>query len=149
MPWCGQYLSQLLVTSGQEKGFDPDTGPSLVSRVALIWKDEFSEITGDSLPQDEELLESGGGMNFKSGKPRTARQQETFNCGGEFWCAWQDLNLHGLRHYHLKVACLPIPPQAHDNCPIQCSLPLRSASAFSPFPCRRCRRLHRQKLCLN
>ncbi|MFM1770261.1 MAG: hypothetical protein RJA22_2790 [Verrucomicrobiota bacterium] len=30
----------------------------------------------------------------------------------ERWCAWQDLNLHGFRHYHLKVACLPIPPHA-------------------------------------
>lgn len=30
----------------------------------------------------------------------------------EDWCAWQDLNLHALRHYHLKVACLPIPPHA-------------------------------------
>ncbi len=28
------------------------------------------------------------------------------------WCARQDLNLHALRHYHLKVACLPIPPRA-------------------------------------
>jgi hypothetical protein len=32
---------------------------------------------------------------------------------GEIWCAWQDLNLHALRHYHLKVARLPIPPHAH------------------------------------
>ena len=29
------------------------------------------------------------------------------------WCARQDLNLHALRHYHLKVARLPIPPRAH------------------------------------
>ena len=28
------------------------------------------------------------------------------------WCARQDLNLHALRHYHLKVARLPIPPRA-------------------------------------
>lgn len=28
------------------------------------------------------------------------------------WCAWQDLNLHELPHYHLKVARLPIPPHA-------------------------------------
>jgi hypothetical protein len=25
------------------------------------------------------------------------------------------LNLHGLPHYHLKVACLPIPPYAQDK----------------------------------
>lgn len=35
----------------------------------------------------------------------------------EFWCAWQDLNLHALRHYHLKVARLPIPPHAQRKCP--------------------------------
>ena len=32
--------------------------------------------------------------------------------GGQDWCARQDLNLHALRHYHLKVARLPIPPRA-------------------------------------
>ena len=31
----------------------------------------------------------------------------------QIWCARQDLNLHALRHYHLKVARLPIPPRAH------------------------------------
>ena len=31
------------------------------------------------------------------------------------WCAWQDLNLHGLLHYHLKVARLPIPPHAQSG----------------------------------
>lgn len=30
----------------------------------------------------------------------------------EIGCARQDLNLHAFRHYHLKVACLPIPPRA-------------------------------------
>ena len=29
------------------------------------------------------------------------------------WCAREDLNLHELPHYHLKVARLPIPPLAH------------------------------------
>ncbi len=28
------------------------------------------------------------------------------------WCAREDLNLHPLRDYHLKVARLPIPPLA-------------------------------------
>ncbi len=31
------------------------------------------------------------------------------------WCARQDLNLHALRHYHLKVARLPIPPRARNQ----------------------------------
>ena len=31
------------------------------------------------------------------------------------WCARQDLNLHALRHYHLKVARLPISPRAQRN----------------------------------
>ncbi len=26
------------------------------------------------------------------------------------WCPEPDLNRHGLRHYPLKIACLPIPP---------------------------------------
>src|ERR1039458_9412298 len=30
----------------------------------------------------------------------------------EFWCAGQDLNLHGFRHTPLKRTCLPIPPPA-------------------------------------
>lgn len=34
---------------------------------------------------------------------------------GEKWCAWQDLNLHGFLHYHLKVARLPIPPHAQSG----------------------------------
>lgn len=29
------------------------------------------------------------------------------------WCRWPDLNRHGLRHYPLKIACLPIPPHRH------------------------------------
>ena len=32
------------------------------------------------------------------------------------WCAREDLNLHGLPHYHLKVARLPIPPLAREPC---------------------------------
>jgi hypothetical protein len=34
------------------------------------------------------------------------------------WCGREDLNLHGLPHYHLKVARLPIPPR-----PQGCSIP--------------------------
>ena len=30
-----------------------------------------------------------------------------------FWCEREDLNLHGLPHYHLKVARLPISPRPH------------------------------------
>ena len=26
------------------------------------------------------------------------------------WCGWSDSNRHGLRHYPLKIACLPVPP---------------------------------------
>ncbi len=29
------------------------------------------------------------------------------------WCPRPDLNRHGLRHYPLKIACLPIPPLGH------------------------------------
>ena len=39
------------------------------------------------------------------------------------WCARQDLNLHALRHYHLKVARLPIPPRARS---------LQNKSIFAP-----------------
>lgn len=28
----------------------------------------------------------------------------------EAWCGRGDLNPHARKHYHLKVACLPIPP---------------------------------------
>ena len=31
----------------------------------------------------------------------------------EDWCAIGDLNSYTLRHWHLKPACLPIPPTAH------------------------------------
>ncbi len=41
---------------------------------------------------------------------KKALPQQGFN--GKVWCARQDLNLHALRHYHLKVARLPIPPRA-------------------------------------
>lgn len=30
------------------------------------------------------------------------------------WCAERDLNPHALRHYPLKIACLPIPPPAQE-----------------------------------
>ena len=36
---------------------------------------------------------------------------EKFEEGGDS----TDLNLHTFRHYHLKVACLPIPPYARDQ----------------------------------
>ena len=29
------------------------------------------------------------------------------------WCPERDLNPHDLRHYPLKIACLPIPPPGH------------------------------------
>ena len=29
------------------------------------------------------------------------------------WCGRRDLNPHGLPHYHLKVACMPISPRPH------------------------------------
>ena len=28
------------------------------------------------------------------------------------WCAREDSNLHGFRHQHLKLACMPISPRA-------------------------------------
>ena len=30
---------------------------------------------------------------------------------GSYWCGREDLNLHPLQDYHLKVALLPIPPR--------------------------------------
>jgi hypothetical protein len=33
--------------------------------------------------------------------------------GVYLWCGREDLNLHELPHYHLKVARLPIPPRPH------------------------------------
>ncbi len=42
------------------------------------------------------------------------KHSENFCFSQQSWCAWQDLNLHTFRHYHLKVACLPIPPHARD-----------------------------------
>ena len=41
--------------------------------------------------------------------------REESEAGEEKWCAEQDLNLHTFRHYHLKVACLPIPPYAQPS----------------------------------
>ncbi len=29
------------------------------------------------------------------------------------WCDRRDLNSYTLRHYPLKIACLPIPPRSH------------------------------------
>src|SRR5690606_8213405 len=47
----------------------------------------------------------------------------------EVWCARQDLNLHGLLHYHLKVARLPIPPRAQ-RIDILCAARGEQASRF-------------------
>ncbi len=46
-----------------------------------------------------------------------AQGSEVFNDADEPFlneCARQDLNLHALRRYHLKVVRLPISPRAHD-----------------------------------
>ena len=54
------------------------------------------------------------------------------------WCARQDLNLHALRHYHLKVARLPIPPRAQPGMNETTSLKLRKLFSLFlqrlPFP---------------
>lgn len=44
--------------------------------------------------------------------PTGSQVEHSSEVPSKIWCAWQDLNLHGFRHYHLKVACLPIPPHA-------------------------------------
>jgi hypothetical protein len=33
-----------------------------------------------------------------------------------FWCRRRDSNSHSLRHYPLKIACLPISPRRHSGC---------------------------------
>jgi hypothetical protein len=48
-------------------------------------------------------------------KPEMTRFAKTTVKSKEEWCARQDLNLHALRHYHLKVARLPIPPRAQER----------------------------------
>lgn len=47
------------------------------------------------VPELKELLTSGGSKTVGL---------------GDFHCSKGDSNPHTLRHYHLKVACLPIPP---------------------------------------
>ena len=49
------------------------------------------------------------------------------------WCPRPDLNRHGLRHYPLKIACLPIPPLG------LCTYIIRPAVLTArPAGCRRC-----------
>ena len=52
-------------------------------------------------------------MGESARRPREGGKVQDAGNGIE-WCARQDLNLHALRHYHLKVARLPIPPRARD-----------------------------------
>ena len=44
---------------------------------------------------------------FKNSKK--LKNMENFNR----WCDRRDLNSYTLRHYPLKIACLPIPPRSH------------------------------------
>jgi hypothetical protein len=83
-----------------------------------------------SLSKDYDFLPS----LLVSARAVTSHQSSTSN--GESsqcikWCARQDLNLHALRHYHLKVARLPIPPRAHGTRIMNQSLGIR-ASQFGP-----------------
>lgn len=68
---------------------------------------EFQHPTGRKTGKwEESLLSQELLINLPLPKPIRLDHQT------EIWCAWQDLNLHAFRHYHLKVACLPIPPHA-------------------------------------
>ena len=60
---------------------------------------------------------SSRGLGFKTTIPslKTEKERRRLSRTREprvVWCARQDLNLHAFRHYHLKVARLPIPPRA-------------------------------------
>jgi hypothetical protein len=61
-----------------------------------------------------ERREEGWVYRFEACRQRRVRTTVKSEAASE-WCAWQDLNLHGLPHYHLKVACLPIPPHARNG----------------------------------
>jgi len=50
------------------------------------------------------------------------------------WCPRPDLNRHGLRHYPLKIACLPIPPLGHEPEPVFITHPAWLASLPLPGP---------------
>lgn len=36
--------------------------------------------------------------------------------GDDIWCERRDLNPHAVKHYPLKIACLPIPPRSQVGC---------------------------------
>lgn len=48
--------------------------------------------------------------NVRFAKPLMELLTGTSVCEGKSFCSKGDSNPHTLRHYHLKVACLPIPP---------------------------------------
>ena len=41
------------------------------------------------------------------------------------WYRWPDSNRHSLRHHHLKVACLPIPPHRLKSCDLRVPLKIQ------------------------
>ena len=47
----------------------------------------------------------------KLAKFKSAQKLNAFVSVNSTWCGREDLNLHELPHYHLKVARLPIPPR--------------------------------------
>lgn len=52
------------------------------------------------------------------------------------WCPGEDLNLHALRHIHLKDACIPISPPGHfnqlgDYTPKECRIQEKAVSRLS------------------
>ncbi len=64
---------------------------------------------------------------FSNQKKEVARKKD--------WCGWSDSNRHGLRHYPLKIACLPVPPHPHRTGIVGCresiSSPARCPAASS------------------
>ena len=56
-------------------------------------------------------------VSFRWKKPLEPLFSKQKNRGNSVWCARLDLNQHSRKcgHYHLKVACLPIPPRALGN----------------------------------
>ena len=59
--------------------------------------------------KEEEILSA-----FEKGQLKSvATKSELAKFKAVFWCPGEDSNLHGVTHWYLKPARLPIPPPGH------------------------------------
>lgn len=64
----------------------------------------FLCITSTTTAEVLSLFKPASGQIIKFKKTET-------NSAFKFWCRRRESNSHSFRHYHLKIACLPIPPR--------------------------------------